>query len=616
MAVREKPLLIYDGDCNFCRRWIARWQNFTQHRVDYAPYQQVAGEFPQIPLDKFEASVQLVETNGSISRGAEAVYRTLTYSKGKSVFYWMYQYVPGFKQASEWFYSLVAKNRHIFSFLTRFFWGNDILPPMFSISSWLFRRVLGAIYLIAFLSLAVQIVGLVGKGGILPAKLFLDAISHRIGAEGFWFLPTIFWFNSSDLFLQAACWIGVLLSAILVIGFAEGPILFLLWVLYLSFYTICGDFLSFQWDILLLEAGFLAIFLAPLDSWSNKIVSVARPSEPSRIVIWLFRWLLFRLMFFSGVVKLVSGDPAWRNLTALTVHYETQPLPTWIGWYFHQLPVGFQKLSTVTMFVMELAVPFLIFMPRRLRLIGAGLITLFQLLIIATGNYCFFNLLTIAFCILLVDDRSWPWRGFKKKEPETKTETQVWTKWVTVPLCAFILVISTIQFGQLFRVSIPWPVAIRALYQWTAQFQIVNSYGLFQVMTMKRPEIIIEGSRDGKNWLAYEFKYKPGDVKAKPKFNQPHQPRLDWQMWFAALSRYDQNPWFINFCIRLLEGSPDVLKLLKTNPFPEAPPTFIRATVYDYHFTNPEILKNEKAWWWREATRLYCPTLSLEKVKK
>ncbi len=611
-----KPLLIYDGDCGFCRRWIARWQSLTGDRVEYAPFQEIASEFPEIPREEFEASVQLIEPNGKASSGAEAVFRTLAYAPGKRWMLWMYEKIPGASPISEWSYRLVARHRTFFSKATRFLIGQDIEPPSYVLTRWLFLRMLGVIYLIAFVSLWTQISGLVGSNGMYPVKDFLQVVREQIGIERYWLLPTLFWFNASDAFLQFLCGCGVFLSLLLILNIAPSAVSFLLWASYLSLAVICREFLSFQWDALLLETGFLAIFFAPMKLRPG----LSTESPPSFIVLWLLRLLLFKLVFSSGVVKLMSDDPTWRDLTALIYHYETQPLPTWTSWYADQLPIWFQKASAVLMFFIELVVPFLIFAPRRLRFLGCGAIVAFQLLIMATGNYCFFNLLAIALCILLLDDKVLP-RLLREKIFGLKNDNQAPTfmvnrsrrlpKLVTVPIAVIIISITTVLFFRMFQVDIDLPAPISKLVRAAAPFRSVNSYGLFAVMTTSRPEIIVEGSQDGETWLPYEFKYKPGDLKERPRFVEPFQPRLDWQMWFAALSSYENNPWFINFSVRLLQNSSEVLALLKKNPFPHAPPRYIRAVVYDYRFTDFTEKRAEGTWWQREFKGLYCPILSL-----
>lgn len=487
-------------------------------------------------------------------------------------------------------------------------------PHRYSGARWLFLRLLGVIYLIAFVSLWVQIQGLVGSNGILPAHEYLDAVREQTGAERYRLLPTIFWVNASDSFISWVCESGAFLSLLLVMGILPGPILLVLWSLYLSLVGIGQQFLGFQWDTLLLETGFVAIFFAPWQVWPN----FERESPPSRAFLWLLRWLLFRLMFASGLVKLMSGDATWRNLTALTYHYETQPLPTWTSWYAHQLPLWVQQSSVAVMFVIELLVPFLIFAPRRLRLFACGALVGLQVLILATGNYTFFNWLTIVLCLLLLDDtflRRWLPRqivaksdrdeGPEAKQPRARVG---FLRFVTGTIAGVIFLLTVMQSASMFVVL---PAPAQQVLSWIAPFRTINNYGLFAIMTTERPEIIIEGSQDGQTWLAYEFKWKPGNVERRPSFVAPHQPRLDWQMWFAALGSYHNNRWLINFMVRLLEGSPEVLALLADNPFPDAPPRFIRAVVYDYHFTTFESAQPDGAWWQREIKSLYTPVLSL-----
>lgn len=657
--------MVYDGDCNFCSLWIRRWQQTTGDHLDYLPFQDpsVAARFPEVSRGQFETAVQLVEPDGCVYGGAEAVFRALAQNPHEGWLLDWHEHSPVFAHASEWGYRMVARHRRFFSALTRLGWGRHVDPPTHNLVRWAFLRALGAIYLVAFVSLWVQIFGLVGSDGILPAKPAMDSMrnaadARHLGLDRYHLVPTLCWFKATDGFLNFQCAAGTTLAVLLIIGIAPAPCLFLLWLIYLSLATACREFLSFQWDILLLETGFLAIFLAPWQLW----LRLAGATPPSRLVLWLLRWLLFKLMFQSGCVKLLSGDPAWRNLTALTFHYETQPLPTWIGWYAHQLPVWAQKASALTMFGIELLVPFLIFAPRRLRRFACLILVFFQALIFLTGNYCFFNLLTVALCLLLLDDAALkavlPSRLrnslFLEKAERTGTQWNAslpnttnsqsgslghespalsptpqlaapsslasrpsplrpwhWPVQITVPLACVAIATSLIQFSAMFRSPIPWPRPMLAVYAWLEPFRTFNSYGLFAVMTTSRPEIIIEGSNDGVAWLPYEFKYKPGDVKRRPKFVAPHQPRLDWQMWFAALSTYRQNPWLVNFCLHLLEGSRPVQALLEHNPFPQAPPRYIRAVMYDYRFSDFAERHKTGAWWHRQEQGLYLPPLSL-----
>ena len=463
--------------------------------------------------------------------------------------------------------------------------------------SMIFLKFLALIYLIAFISLWVQVIGLIGGNGILPVHDYLESVRLRLGPLSFWFLPTLCWFNASDVFLHFLCGVGAILSILILFNMSpivRSVILFFLWLIYLSLVTVSRDFLGFQWDNLLLETGFLSIFL---------------PSTSRPLFVWLLRLLLFKLMFFSGVVKLLSGDPAWRNLTALTYHYLTQPLPNVISYYVYWLPVWFHKLSCFLMFVMELVVPFFIFLNRKLRICSCIVLVIFQVLIMITGNYCFFNLLTIALCLFLLEDDIFS--GWIRIE-NSHGKSLRWHNFFVYPLIAIILIVNIMLFARLLQIQINWPLPFKAIYSWVSPFRTINSYGLFAIMTTTRPEIIMEGSNDGMNWFAYEFKYKPGDLKSPPLFVAPHQPRLDWQMWFAALGNYQSNPWFVSLCIRLLQGSKDVIKLIDKNPFPDSPPKYIRALFYDYHFS--DFGKKEKTgeWWRRELKGLYFPPVILE----
>lgn len=623
-----KPLLVFDGDCNFCAIWIRRWRHITGDRLDYLPFQDssVSTRFPEVPREQFESSVQLLESNGEVYSGAEAAFRALAHNPREQWLLEWYTHSAVFARTSERVYRFVARHRPFFSVLTRLLWGEHTEPPQHYLVRWLFLRSLAVIYLIAFISLWTQIGGLAGHNGILPAGATMEQLQHQFvsvnsGFERYHLFPTLCWFSSSDRFLNWQCAAGVFLSLLLLVGVAPAPALFLLWLIYLSLCTICREFLGFQWDILLLETGFIAIFFAPFSLFPR----VYRTNPPSRTVLWLLRWLLFCLMFQSGCVKLLSGDPAWHNLTALTYHYETQPLPTWLAWYANQLPLRFQKASTALMFAIELGVPFLIFAPRRIRFLACALLITLQIFILLTGNYCFFNLLTIVLCLSLFDDaclrKYLPSRlqrllisqplTLATDEPEVRNPL-FWLRRISnFSLASILLGTSLVQFSSMFRVQAPWPAPIISAYQWFSPFRTFSNYGLFAVMTTSRPEIIIEGSNDGVTWSEYEFKYKPGDLKRRPKFVAPHQPRLDWQMWFAALGNFRQNPWFINFCVRLLQGSPEVLALLEHNPFPNAPPRYLRAVVYDYHFTGFDARRKTGGWWRRELRGDYLPAISL-----
>jgi lipase maturation factor 1 len=460
-----------------------------------------------------------------------------------------------------------------------------------------FLRALGAIHAIAFVSLAVQVDGLIGSHGILPAAEMLAAVKAQTDAARYWLLPTAFWLGASDAALRGVCWAGAALGGLLALGFAPALLLVVLWGLYLSLTTVGQVFLGYQWDGLLLETTLLAVFLAPR-GWRP------RPREPAAPALWLLRFLLFRLMLASGLAKLASGDPTWRSLTALTFHYETQPLPTWLGWYAHQQPLWMQKVSCALMFGVELLVPWLALGPRRARLLAFVPLVGLQVLIAATGNYTFFNLLAIALCLLLLDDAVFGWPAARAAPP-----ARPWFRSARLAGAAVLFLLALVPFLGSFA-RLPWPGPLVALYRAVAPFRSVNPYGLFAVMTTERPEIAMEGSSDGVEWRPYTFRYKPGDPRRAPAFVEPHQPRLDWQMWFAALGgRCERVPWFLHFVRRLKDGSPPVLGLLAGNPFPEGPPTQVRARLEDYRFTDREERRRTGDYWRIQDEGLFCPDL-------
>jgi predicted DCC family thiol-disulfide oxidoreductase YuxK len=614
--------MVFDGDCNFCTLWVRRWEQITGDCVDYLPAQDpaVASRFPEIPAKQFATAVQLIETDGVVYSGAEAVFRTLACNPHRQWPWHWYKHSKLFANFSDWAYRLAADHRTLFSRLTRWFWDRHIGPSEYFLTRWIFLRLLGAIYLVAFISLWTQISGLIGHEGILPADRFMSSVRQQcdqqgIGLDRFYLCPTLCWLNASNGFLHFQCAAGSVLAALLILGIAPVPCLALLWLLYLSLVTVSRIFLGFQWDSLLLEAGFLAIFFAPWQWWPRP----SRESPPSRIALWLLRLLLFKLLFSSGCVKATSGDPAWHDFTALTYHYQTQPLPTWLGWYANQLPLWFQKFSCAAVFGIELGAPFLIFAPRHLRFYGGTAFAFLQILILLTGNYTFFNWLTLALCLLLLDDSALakfaPLKFHRPPafslQPSAFSLSFRWPRSVLVPLAVVVLAVDLLQVNLAMGLRPLWLFPVAVAESLLSPLHSLNSYGLFAVMTTGRREIVVEGSDDGTNWLAYEFKYKPGNVNRRPEFVAPHQPRLDWQMWFAALGDYRDNPWFVNFCQRLLQGSPDVLALLAKNPFPGKPPRYIRAEFYDYRFTSAAERRATGAWWKREFIGEYLPPLSL-----
>jgi len=477
-------------------------------------------------------------------------------------------------------------------------------------ANWTFLRLLGVVYVVAFWSLSRQVTGLIGADGILPAHAYMDSArafvaAQHIGLDRYRLLPTLCWISASDAFLRGLTFAGIGLGALLVAGVLPALVLPLLWIDYLSLSVVAREFLAYQWDALLLEAGLLAIFVAPL-----VVVERARsPVAPPRLGLWLMLWLVFRLMFGSGVVKLASGDPTWRNLTAMTFHYETQPIPTPLAWYAYQLPFWFQKASTAATLVIELIAPFFIAGPRLLRTIAFALLVALQLLIAVTGNYAFFNILSASLCVYALADRDSVAAG---RLFQSGRFVQRLRDALLVAVAIVIVPTSAAMFGARLGIALPIDPLIAPVADFIEPLRSVNTYGLFAVMTTTRPEIVVEGSNDGERWEPYEFAYKAGDVRRPPPWVAPHQPRLDWQMWFAALGDARGEPWFERFCQRLLAGAPDVLRLMAHDPFAGRPPRFIRAELYQYHYA-PADEHRRGMWWTRERLGDYMPPISADR---
>ncbi|HEY2465347.1 MAG TPA: lipase maturation factor family protein [Steroidobacteraceae bacterium] len=593
----SRPLLVYDGDCQFCAYWARYWQKLTVDAVNYRPYQEVASQYPRISIADFQRGVQYIAGDGSRASAAEASFLTLSHAGGKGFWLTLYRKLPGFSALAEWVYAFIAAHRSAFYRISLLLWGKDYGPPRYDLASFLFLRLLGLIYLSAFVSFGVQAVGLIGSHGILPIAELVKIISSSAGIERFFAMPMLFWINAGDLAIRLVCWGGAGFALLLVFNVLPRLSLLALYVLYLSLLYAGQTFMSFQWDTFLLEAGFLSLLL-----------SFARAPG-----IWLLRWLLFRFMFMSGMVKLLSGDPNWWNLSALSYHFFTQPLPTPLAWYATHLPVSVLRFATAAMFLVELTLPFLIFCPRRLRFLAAVGILLLQSCILITGNYNWFNLQTMLLCLLLFDDaalrKCLPQRwtnalSQRIRRPSSKLASRIVGAWGLVLVFASFVEMD-LRFG-----GRP-PAALREMDQLIEPLRMVSSYGLFAVMTTERNEIIIEGSRDGVEWREYAFRYKPGDLARRPPWNIPHQPRLDWQMWFASLDDPRRLPWFQRFLERLLTNEPAVTSLLEKNPFADAPPQYIRAQFYSYTFTGSED-KSKGIWWQRRLLGLYFPEARLK----
>ncbi|HEV8017355.1 MAG TPA: lipase maturation factor family protein [Steroidobacteraceae bacterium] len=598
MGTLSRPLLIYDGDCGFCGYWARYWQKLTGERMAYRTYQEVAAQYPEIPLRDFQRAVQYIAPDGRRASAAEASFLTLSHARGKGIWLALYHKLPGFAAMSERAYAFIAAHRAAFFGISRLLWGKDYQPPRHELVAFLFLRLFGLIYLSAFISFAVQAQGLIGSHGILPLAELVDAASSRAGPERFLLMPMVFWWNASDLAIRAVCWAGAGLSLLLVLNLLPRVSLLLLHALYLSLLYGGQTFMTYQWDVFLLETGFAALLM----------------SFATTPGIWLLRWLLFRFMLMSGVVKLLSGDANWWNLSALSYHFLTQPLPTPLAWYVAQLPPAALRFATGGTFVVELIVPFFFFFPRRLRFLAAFGTLLLQSCILLTGNYNWFNLQTMLLCLVLFDDAALqavlPRRlsealGLRVSSaaPRPLVRRTVAAAALLVVFCS--LVQMDIRFG-----GSP-PAALLAVDRFVEPLRITSAYGLFSVMTTQRDEIIIEGSYDGLDWREYEFRYKPGDQARRPRWNIPHQPRLDWQMWFAALDDPRRLWWFERFLQKLLENEPTVTSLLATNPFANRPPVYVRAEFYDYRYAD-SAARERGMWWERRSLGLYFPVVRLK----
>ncbi len=477
---------------------------------------------------------------------------------------------------------------------------NDV---SYALSAWVLSRGIAFCFIIAFLSLLPQVMGLYGKDGILSIRQFMFVLKQQSGPQRYYELPTLFWINSSDFFLNTVAIIGLATSIFALLGFCPPLMILAAWVCYLSFINSGQDFLGFQWDSLLLEVGLLSFFLSPWSLMWNPWIAF----EPSPFVRWLFWLLLFKLVFLSGTVKILSKDSSWRDYSALKYHYWTQPLPNPLAYFMSKLPEWFQRLSCRFMFAIELGVPFLIFLPGKMRWLCAGIFIFLQIMILITGNYAFFNIITITLCLFLFDDSFWSLflnKIFPSLSPSH--ETSLLYQSLGLIIAAILLPLNIFWFALAFRENSgfvnPLIPIIRSIYN----YRFNSSYGLFAVMTKDRPELVLQGSNDTEIWVEYEFKYKPSSVTKMPPIVAPYQPRLDWQMWFAALGTFNQNLWLQNLMARIFLNSEDVLKLLKNNPFPHVP-NYLRLVKYKYRFSDTQNLFKKGEWWQREYVGLYSP---------
>jgi len=493
--------------------------------------------------------------------------------------------------------------------------ANDHLAPR-----WFFLRAIGGIYFSAFFSLVFQIRGLIGSDGILPTSEYLRAVLHSLGySRGIWFAPTLLWLSSSSPAPTLLCWIGMGAALLLILNVCPRGMLGICFVCFLSFVSAAQDFSGYQSDGMLLEAGFIALFFAP--SGFRPGVGVASP--PSRASLFLLQWEWFRIYFESGVAKIAGGDPEWRNFTAMDEYYQNGPLPTWIGWYVQHLPHWFHASSVFATLALELVLVWMLFLPRRWRIVCFFIVTPWELGIILTANYTFLNYLVLTLGFLLLDDRflrrllPHRWRkSFVTESEQSQEQTLAGFRGrfktlklsLTGVVLAWIFYATTAQLIWMFY-PLPLPTApVEAL----EPFRIANRYGLFGIMTRGRYEIEFQGSEDGQNWVPYPFRYKPQDPSKPPGIYAPYQPRFDWNLWFSSLGSWQDYSIVPRTEACLLSNDKAVLSLFKANPFPNKPPQKVRAVLWQYWFTTMCERRSTGLWWRRQFIELYAPTLERE----
>jgi hypothetical protein len=465
---------------------------------------------------------------------------------------------------------------------------------------WLFLRALGLIFFSAFYSLAFQIHGLIGPRGILPAGSYLRLVAQAYPRARFWFAPTLLWISSGDAALTVLVTVGLAASLALVLNRWPRAALVAATAAFLAFVSAAQDFSSYQSDGMLLEAGFLSFFLAP--PGLRPRLGAAHP--PSWASLWLLRWEWFRIYFESGIAKLASGEPQWRDLTAMDHYYENGPLPTWIGWYAQQLPHAFHAATALLTLAVELGLVWLLFLPRRYRIAAALIVTPLQLGIILTANYAFLNYLVLVLAVLLLDDRFLARLGCRPAAPCEVVAARRWRLAAAAMISIWVFYTTVVSFVPR---AVPAPLLAPAIA--LEPFRIANRFGLFAVMTRARYEIEFQGTRDGKIWLPYPFRYKPQDVRRAPGVYAPYQPRFDWNLWFASFASWESYPWVLYTEVRLLQAEPAVLALFGGDPFGGARPRSVRAVLWQYWFTDRRTRAATGNWWRRRELRQYAPEL-------
>jgi len=516
-------------------------------------------------------------------------------------------------------------------------------PPNRFLPRWIFLRALAAIYFSAFFSLIFQINGLIGPTGILPSGQFLNAVHGAMGLRRFWYAPTLFWISSGTHAMMAVTLLGLIASATAFLNLWPRLSFFVCFLCFLSFVSAAQDFSGYQSDGMLLEAGFIALFFCPRGLRPGWGIN----SPPSRASLFLLLWEWFRIYFESGLVKLLSGDVQWRNFTAMDEYYQNAPLPTWIGWYVEHLPHWFHAGTVAGTLVMELAIVWMLFLPRPVRLACFCIVTPWEIGVILTANYTFLNYLVLSLGFLLLDDRSvrllvplqlrnsLPEAEHSESEPQVEARLSILESSgspaieagrvqrrqpirsvagileaarlaVTSLTLASIGYVTTAELIRMLWSDLPLPTTPITDLE---PFRVANQYGLFAVMTRGRYEIEFQGSNDGQNWTPYLFRYKPQPLNEAPRIYAPYQPRFEWNLWFASLGDWHQSNFVALTEERLLENDSDVLALFQSNPFPKSPPRYVRAVLWQYWFTSMEEKHRTGNWWKRNLLGLFAPVV-------
>lgn len=589
-------IFLYDGACGFCRFWVERWRRRGEPAgISFFPYQETDLQRFALTPDLCQRSAYFVDSEkGKVFFGARAVLELCARASGwYRLLLFLYLSWEPIEILAERTYRFVADHRSFFSLWTVLLFGRNSDPPRYERTLDLFLRGLGLIYLSAFLSFWVQGEGLIGVSGILPWPRYLMALQQ--GGVGFFSAPTLFWFFQREWFFHLLCGSGALISLLIVFGIFHPLLLFSLYFFYLSLVIAGGIWMSFQWDHLLLEIGFLSIVLT----------SPRFSLFPTPWGVFLVRWLLFRLLFCSGMVKLLSHDPTWRGLTALLYHFETQPLPSPLSPWVHHLSPSILKTICALVFFCELILPWGIFGPRRVRAVTGVLEALFQVFILFTGNYGFFNLLTILLCLFTLDDSLLP---FSSRRIVSRPPPPFW-RGVVYSFCIFLFLLSLHLTLRQLHLPDPLRPLITPIARVFSSFRLVSTYGLFAVMTTERYEILFYGSEDGVRWKPFTFRYKPDDPEKPLPFLPLHMPRLDWLLWFASLRECSQYPWVYWLEQHLLWGNPKVLSLLAPSSF-TFPLRAVRSEKYLYRFNSSERTPLKKRTWERTVVGPYCPPVT------